>query len=126
MLTLRPFSRSSSLRAMSRWCTWTLVALAVTPFTSPFSTFDPGIFARGNAVHRNTPVRGPARGPSIADAALFLAAVGDDTEYLKNLALAPAVQPPLASRLRGSHTLLPRASSAHLLFGLRSSAVLRI
>jgi hypothetical protein len=126
VLSLRPLSRSSLFRAVSRWCALTIVALAVTPFTSPFSTFDPGMFARGNAVHRNTPVNGPTRGPSIADAALSLAAVGDETEYLKNLALAPAAQPPLASNLHGSRTLLRNASSGHLLFGLLSSAILRI
>jgi hypothetical protein len=126
VLTLRPHSRSSSLRAVSRWCALTLVALAVTPFTSPISTFDPGVFARGNAVHRNAPVGSPARGPSIAYAAFSLAAVGDDTKYLKNLALAPAAQPPFASSPHGSRALLRNASSGHLLFGLLSSAILRI
>jgi hypothetical protein len=103
-----------------------MVALAVTPFTSPFSTFDPGVFARGNAVHRNAPVGGPTRGPSIADAAFSLATVGDDTKYLKNLALAPAVQPPFAPGPHGSRTLLGNASFGHLVYGLQSSAILRI
>jgi hypothetical protein len=103
-----------------------MVALSMTPFTSPFSTFDPGIFERGNAVHRNAPVGGPTRGPSIAYAAFSLASVGDDTKYLKNLALAPAAQPPFASRPHGSRALLRNASSTHLLFPLQSSAILRI
>jgi hypothetical protein len=103
-----------------------MIALAVTPFTSPFSTFDPGAFARGNALHRNAPVDGPARGPSIADAAFSLAAVGDDTKYLKNPALAPAAQPPFASSPHGSRALLRDAPSGHLFFFLQSPAILRI
>jgi hypothetical protein len=103
-----------------------MVVLAATPFTSPFSTFDPGMFARGNALHRNAPVGGPTSGPSIADAAFSLVAVGDETKYLKNPALAPSALPPFASSSRGSRTLLRNASSGHLLFFLQSPAILRI
>ena len=126
MLTLRPRHRSPSIRALTQWCALTLVVLAATPFTSPFLTFDPGLSARGNALHRNAPAGVPERGPSIADTAFCLATVGDDTEYLKNLALAPTVLPPFAPSPHTPRAALRNAASGHLLFGLLSSAILRI
>jgi hypothetical protein len=107
-------------------CALTLAVLAASPFTAPFSTCDFDILMAGNAVHRNAPADVPSGGPSIADAEFFLASVGVTTESMKNLALAPAALPPMASGAPMSRPSLRNASSEHVSFGPGSSPVLRI
>jgi len=124
VLTLRIGTRSS--RALMRWCALTIAILAILPFTPPFSTCDLNSLVADRTLQKEAPSEGQSSGPSIADAAFFLASVGDDKEHLKNLASAVAVQLPFAVSANPAGPSPSLVPVPHDQLSLVASSVLRI
>ena len=125
VLTLRSRLWPSSFHAVSRWCALTLALLAASPFTAPFSTCDFGMLMGRRIVQRAEPLERPSQ-PLIADAAIALESVDDDTSNaLKDLASVPAALP-LGASLLEPQGAIGHASPRHIPFSLLSSPVLRI
>jgi hypothetical protein len=124
VVTLRRSRVPDAARAALRACALVMAVLAVLPFTAPFSTCKLGVFVTTQSVHGNAPVPGESRGPSIADAIVYLASVADK-DTLKNLASAPSVHSRPAPLLLAGRPL-PFTSSDQASLGLVSSSVLRI
>jgi hypothetical protein len=109
-----------------RWCALTIAILAILPFTPPFSTCDLNTLVADRTLQKDAPSEGQPNGPSIADAAPFLASAGDDKEHLRHLALAAAAQLPIAVSAAADGPLPQLVPIARDQLSLVSSPILRV